>query len=380
MDPTKLRDTFSRIASDLRSPRLLALVAALVVLAVAIPVLLSHSGTAADVASLPPVPAVTVPAGDGSATTSAVRASQHKAPSTSQVTGPVHNPFESKTSGKTSGSATTPSSEPQVASITSGSSSASASSETSESSTSRASGSAGNASGASGQTGAGAARGGTISAPASERTLTVEKTVTEPAPYANYLANFSLHQVGTTEKPRAVRGPVRFALLPSDNHAFASFLGVRTDGRTAVWLIATGVTVKGQGYCTPSPWKCSILTLTPGQKVTLEIPAGTDTEQFTLRYTGVDLVRSTASLVYVDEGGRATVVAEQAHVPALKKMTYSRYTGLLSIVLGASVPATPYGLKDASVSKTAQLFPATSATFEGFGSALEGTASTRAAQ
>jgi hypothetical protein len=305
--------------ADLKSRRLL--------IAIAIPLLMSHAGTATSLAALPPAPTVT--ALTPAATTRTV--TPRHAPKRSDVAGPAHDPFATTT---TASSPTTTASSPATAATGAAgrvSSTVSPAPATGEG----AAGEAGTASPSQSTV--------TVTTPGPTvirvRTVTRIKTVVPPPPFKAYEPRLSLRENSVAAKAQIYTALVRFELLPGGGGAFASYLGIRRDKRTAVFLLAEGVRVTaGDGDCTPTPWKCSILTLQPGQGVRLEVPAGVRSHVFTLRYAGVDVITSSASLVYTDRGGRAAVAAAQARVPQLKKMQYARYTGLLSIALGSTAP------------------------------------------
>jgi hypothetical protein len=345
MNPDRLRNSLNGLTSDLRSRKLLAILAALIVVAIAIPILLSRSGTPATLAALPPTPTVTVP----QSIATPVQTAHHRDVAQKYLSDPAHNPFLTSASAGT---------QPAVAATQTTASGSGTVASTSSSSTA---GSAGSAAGGTASSGSGGSTTTTSSAPAPSapvtsspattvtvttptattpvRTVTVVKTVTKPAPFTDYEAKVTLHQVGTASAPTVLDRLERYQLLPADNGAFASFLGIRPNKRTAVFLLAKGVEVSGQGLCAPSTADCTFLTLHPGQSARLVAPAWAGAKTFTLSYAGVNAVTSSASVVDVDERGRAVVKAAAAQQSPLKGIVFGHYTGLLTIGLGHMSPA-----------------------------------------
>jgi hypothetical protein len=328
LNPDNLRSWLAAIVADLRSKRVLPVVALLIAAAVAIPLLLSHSGKPASLAPLPASPTTTLAA--PTATAAAVAERRH-APRQNYLTGPAHNPFvTSTTASPATGTSTAPAVSQVAATTSTGATSAPAVASPASSS---------NASRAKTKTGAGGTtspRTVTVSSPT--RTTTVAKTTTLPArplPYSNYQVEVALLQAGVNSAPTVFHNLSRDQLLPGADNAFVTFLGVRTDEQTAVFVLAGGSTVTGEGNCAPSASTCTFLTLVPGQSAKIVTPSG---ETFTLRYAKLHKVRSSSSVVTVDPTGAADVKSAQSYVRALNSASYGRYTGLLSIELGSTVP------------------------------------------
>jgi hypothetical protein len=164
------------------------------------------------------------------------------------------------------------------------------------------------------------------------------KVITKAARFGDYQAKVSVRQAGTAAKPRLFRQLRRYQLLPADGGAYAAFLGVRTDKKTAVFVLGEDVTVSGQGRCAPSLADCTFLTLEPGESAKLQAPAWAASKTLILRYMGAGMVRSIANEVKVDQRGKSVIRAAAAEVPLLKQRTYGHFMGLLSIPLGSTVP------------------------------------------
>lgn len=63
----------------------------------------------------------------------------------------------------------------------------------------------------------------------------------------------------------------RLAPLPNAIHPIAIFLGMRTDHKTAVFLISSDVHAKGDGRCVPSRKDCEAIELTEGDVEFLDV-------------------------------------------------------------------------------------------------------------
>jgi hypothetical protein len=336
MNLDRIRQSLSKAGSDLGSRQLLALVGLLIVVAVAIPLLLSHSGTPASLAALPPAPTVTVP----QPVAAPVSTTRERKRTPKYLTGPAHNPFRAAAPAKTTTTTTS-----TTASATSIKPVGAATTQTTSGSTSNSTSSPGST-GSTG-TGTSATQSGSTGTSSTTRTpdtiivapvRVVVKKVTEPQPFSDYEANVSVHQVGVASTPILFNRTARFQLLPADSGAFASFLGVRRDKKTAVFVLGEGVEVSGHGRCAPSSAKCVFLTLQPGQSVKLSAPAWAGAKTVTLRYAGNVKVTSSASVVAIDRSGRAIVAAAAKQYAILGTLSFGRYTGLLSISLGPTVP------------------------------------------
>jgi hypothetical protein len=343
MNSDKLRNWLTACVADLRAKRVLPVLVLLITAAIAIPLLLSHSGKAASLAPLPAEPVLTTPA--PTATATAVSEQRHE-PKQNYLTGPAHNPFITSTTASTpTGTSTTSTTSSSTASPTSAQTTTAAA----PASPSRAASGTGTSSG----TGASSKRGTrsataaggssparTVTVVTPTRTTTVARTTTVPAkplPYSNFQVAVTLLQAGVSSAPTLFHNLSRDQLLPSADTPFATYLGVRVDEQTAVFVLAADSMVTGAGNCAPSASTCTFLTLIPGQSARIVIPSGAT---FTLSYAKLHTVSSSASVVAVDPAGAADVKSAESYIGALKTVSYGRYTGLLSIKLGATVPVT----------------------------------------
>jgi hypothetical protein len=389
MNSDNLRDLLNSFVADLRSKRVLPIVVLLIAAAIAIPLLLSHSGKAASLSPLPPAPTVTAPN-----PSTALSAGRPHEPRQNYLTGPAHNPFISNTTTDTATTSAATTSATGASTSTTGGSTSTTGGSTSTTGGS-ASGTSANGSG-SGKVSStcpngqqpvdadghelclickhavaaligsqlkcltpGAACDATDQATYNEygfscvsgrlrlgsgrTTTTATTTATQPLPYSNYEVEATILQAGVSSTPTVFHNLSRDELLPTASSAFATFLGVRTDRQTAVFVLSDDTTVTGEGNCAPSATTCTFLTLIPGQSARVVVtPSGSSSpETFTLRYGALRKVSSSASVITIDPTGAADVKAAESYVPALKTASYDRYTGLLSIKLGSTVPVTP---------------------------------------
>ncbi len=85
-----------------------------------------------------------------------------------------------------------------------------------------------------------------------------------------------------------------FRALPSSDNPILVFMGVKNDGKTAVFLIAANASVVGDGTCKPSDTECTFLYMKKGDKQTIE---AVDTDgaitDYTLELRSVDVKRTT---------------------------------------------------------------------------------------
>ena len=114
------------------------------------------------------------------------------------------------------------------------------------------------------------------------------------------------------------------------------YLGLKDDHRTAVFLVAAGVTVQGDGHCDPTPDNCQTLRMKAGDTVFLTVPQGSGAAK---QYE-VDLVkvvtRSTHSAAAAAKahsaeakGGRALL---RENLGRLGRYRYDRATGTVRVI------------------------------------------------
>jgi hypothetical protein len=81
-----------------------------------------------------------------------------------------------------------------------------------------------------------------------------------------------------------------FRPLPGSDNPVVVFMGVKSDGKTAVFLVSAKATTIGDGKCSPSDTQCTFLYMKKGDKQTLEAvdPSGAVTD-YTLKLTKINV-------------------------------------------------------------------------------------------
>jgi hypothetical protein len=329
MNLPDVKGTLGSFVAELRAKRLLPVIGVLVAALIAIPLLLSKSGSAP-----PPAPLPAVPGGTAAAPGTAVPLSLESTSGSSHLAGSAHDPFiqqklpaQNSANGvsntTTSNGATTssiaPSSSGSTAS-TGGGSSASGSTPTSSAST-------GSGSTSSGSTGSGSTgSSGTSTSPHS--------TIPGPSQPKLYDHVVTVEFGHAGRSPRTYTDVARFTTFPSNRNPAVVFLGVETDQKTAVFLVSGAASPAGDGRCTPNRTHCEFLALKPGDKelVLLQRANGSVTE-YQLTYVSVHLVqvKSSAGGVHrVSTSGRQFVHRSARQVRILRQLHYIPGTGLLT--------------------------------------------------
>jgi hypothetical protein len=150
--------------------------------------------------------------------------------------------------------------------------------------------------GAAAAAGAGAAAGTGATASSPKTTPKTSSTGTPPTTPATTTSP-SLHiydwltrvRIGshTAMKTHGVRG---VTLLPSSKYVLLTYLGVKTDRKTAVFDVSPGTYVSGGGTCLPSPKKCAVLELATGDSALLTRLAGsTGLKRYRVRVLSVKM-------------------------------------------------------------------------------------------
>jgi hypothetical protein len=116
------------------------------------------------------------------------------------------------------------------------------------------------------------------------------------------------------------------------------YLGLKRDGKTAVFLVSLGATTSGTGKCIPSASDCAFLDLKAGQdEVILIKKADGSVVPYQLRVTKVYLVKTSSAAAAarlanarVSRAGQSVVAGTQRSAPDLPWPSYSPSTGFLS--------------------------------------------------
>jgi hypothetical protein len=243
-----LTSTVRGLWEELVEKRLWPVAIALVVALVALPVVLSKSAAEAP-APPPATPAVGGPSSPLAAFQPAVTTDGKKSDQIRKNLGHFRskNPFSPKGSNFTSSSTT------GTASVATGSASglATVNGQTtvtggSESSTST---------GTSGSP-----------APAAPTGSTGSPTKSTSLKYYTYTVKVRFGKVGQAD----AKTLTQFRALPSSDDPIVVFMGVRDDGKTAVFLVSAAATATGDGNCQPSGDQCTFLYMKKGDKEALE--------------------------------------------------------------------------------------------------------------
>jgi hypothetical protein len=89
---------------------------------------------------------------------------------------------------------------------------------------------------------------------------------TEGKKYFTYTAKVRFGEEGDT----TTRTLSEFRSLPSSDNPIAVFMGVKTDGKTAVFLMSSSTTTTGDGDCEPTDSECTFLYLKAGDAQLIE--------------------------------------------------------------------------------------------------------------
>jgi len=117
----------------------------------------------------------------------------------------------------------------------------------------------GGSTGSTGSTGGGSTGGGSTGGGSTDTGSTVF--------YYTYVADVKFGEVGKT-KQHDVR---QLRALPSSDLPVVVFMGATSEGDTAVFLVAGGAAVTGEGKCKPSDDECVFLYLKPDESATIAV-------------------------------------------------------------------------------------------------------------
>jgi hypothetical protein len=124
---------------------------------------------------------------------------------------------------------------------------------------------AGNATPAAGS-GEGAVSTGQSGSGAGSTTGTTGTTGSTEKTFYTYTAEVRFGEVGSVKSKTLER----FRALPSSDNPIVIFMGVKTDGKTAVFMVSSEATTTGDGRCEPSESSCLFLYMKKGDEQTIE--------------------------------------------------------------------------------------------------------------
>lgn len=312
--------------ADLVEKRLWPLAVGLVLALVAVPIVLARGGSSAP--APPPLPPVQAPATAAAVPQHAatpikvVEQVPHRAPH-----GRFHDPFSGHKN---------PNAKPAAATSRS---SGSASAASAPSSASSAAGAAAPSSGS----GASAPSSGS-SAPSTHASSPTSSARTAPAAPAvvpsGYPAGYRLDvDFGPAGDVKRSKDLLRLKPLAAGAKPLAIYLGVRTDGRTAMFLLTRNGTATGDGKCWPSKAACQVLELRKGDSEFFDVPTGaTGVVQYEL---DVDRVGARYDVTHVGavNARKRESKAGRREMLAIVKSGRTYVTGLVySSIRGVLVP------------------------------------------
>jgi len=87
---------------------------------------------------------------------------------------------------------------------------------------------------------------------------------------------------GPTSGPHMVRDLPRLGALEADDQPHLVFIGVRADGKTALFMIVSGASATGDGRCRPTADLCNLIELRKGDTEFLDLPTSEGIVQYEL--------------------------------------------------------------------------------------------------
>jgi hypothetical protein len=303
---------FKAIVDDFREKRLWPVALALVGGLVAVPLLLPKSAAPSPVAPLPVL--ATPPA---SSATAIPVVSEQTTPLPALLGGHARDPFAapSQSGGSTSTGA--------AVAGASGSSSTGTTPSTPSTGGSKSSGTSPTGSSGSTKTSTGSSKSGS----STPQVLT-------------FAVDISFAKVG--QPPKTYRKVARLTPFPSRTNPILVLLGVKSDQKTAVFLVSSSASATGKGTCVPLPSPCTFLELTTGEKErVLNVGRNGNYATYQLELTAIRLIsvpEGSSTSSPTSQTGERIVKWASRFVPALRSLAYSADTGLLTGVPHPGVP------------------------------------------
>ena len=138
----------------------------------------------------------------------------------------------------------------------------------------------------------------------------------------------------TSTDDLANRSVKRLTALPAMANPVLIYLGLKSDQRTAVFMVDANTLVVGDGRCVPSPSDCQNLELKKGQTAFIDVlgEGGLSTAQYQLDYvkvlkrTTTDAKAARAARKAVAKGGRDAL---RANISRVNGWDYDPETGVL---------------------------------------------------
>jgi hypothetical protein len=165
---------------------------------------------------------------------------------------------------------------------------------------------------------------------------TKKKSDTTPGSSAEDTYSVTL-KFGEAGAEKTYKNVARLTPLPSADNPFFVFLGLKTDGKSAVFLVDADAVPSGDGSCEPSPDSCEQVVLKAGDTEFFELQSGTaGVVQYQLELTSIKTAKAatkaSAAVAHTRESkaGRDYIRELVADNPtALASWNFSSTLGLL---------------------------------------------------
>ncbi len=141
-----------------------------------------------------------------------------------------------------------------------------------------------------GQSFAGGSSGSSGSGTSGSATPTTGTTTQTKTFYYTYTVDVRFGKTGQED----AKTLTEFRALPSSDNPVVIFMGVRADGKTAVFLVSATATTTGDGKCAPSDTECTFLYMKKGDSQTIEsVDAAGAITDYTLELKDINVKRTT---------------------------------------------------------------------------------------
>jgi hypothetical protein len=186
--------------------------------------------------------------------------------------------------------------------------------------------------------GASSATGGTAAPSGGGTTPTTPSTGDTPKPAPDPLDSYRVTlRFGEAGKQRTLRNIARLSPLPSTDSPFFIYLGVLSDGKTAVFMVSSDVTATGDGTCRPRKTDCQTIEVKAGDTEFFDFGSNEDVIQYQMDVVKIAdfkaATKASAARAHKRQSkkGRATLrLAKSAGIaPGAFRYTYDRKLGVL---------------------------------------------------
>lgn len=120
-----------------------------------------------------------------------------------------------------------------------------------------------------------------------------------------------------------------FRALPGSDNPVVVFMGVKNDGKTAVFLVSAQATTAGDGKCAPSDTECTFLYMRKGDKQTIEAVDTTGAiTVYTLKLKSVNVKETTGPAKARSSKRRRAAARSKSHARQFRVQKTFRTLGL----------------------------------------------------